>query len=384
MYKIGLIVNPIAGIGGAVGLKGSDGSDIVVEALSRGAVPQAGARALTCLKILDSVKDQLHFFSCPGAMGADVFAHLDYIYSVLPMEPTGEADAWVAADTEHAVKLMSQQSLDLILFVGGDGTARNIFNGLNEAGIVDQQLVLGIPAGVKIHSGVYGVNPEGAGEVVRELVTGEIVSLVSAEVRDIDEVAFREGRVNTTYFGELKVPAEASYMQQVKNSGREVEALVLQEIATYVIEIMEEDVYYVIGPGSTTKSITDELGLAGTLLGVDVVFNNSLVAKDVTESALFDLIADQPVRLIITAIGGQGHILGRGNQQLSPRVIRCVEEKHIWVVATKNKLKELENRPLLVDSGDPQLDDEFYGFIPVITGYEENVIYQVGLKKVSR
>jgi len=176
------------------------------------------------------------------------------------------------------------------------------------------------------------------------------------------------------------VPAVASCMQQVKNSGQKVESIELLDIATYVIEMMQKDILYIIGPGSTTKSITDELTLEGTLLGVDVVLNEELIAKDVVESELFNLIKGRVVRLIVTAIGGQGHIFGRGNQQLSPRVLKSIEGKNIWVVATKSKLHGLEKRPLIVDSGDPMLDKEFSGFIPVITGYEEKVIYQVGLE----
>jgi len=192
VYKIGLIINPMAGIGGAVGLKGSDGDDIVAEAKKRGAVPQAGHRTFHCLQTLKSVKEQLHFICCPDAMGEEVLSKLGYSFSVLPMTPccskftskfTSKAGSkvgshsegvsekeWSAVDTEAAVKLMVEQEVDLILFAGGDGTARNIFNALDELGDTHEQLVLGIPAGVKIHSGVYGVTPEAAGEIVRELV----------------------------------------------------------------------------------------------------------------------------------------------------------------------------------------------------------------------
>ncbi|MBV1882671.1 MAG: ATP-NAD kinase family protein [Pseudomonadales bacterium] len=393
MYRIGLIINPIAGVGGSVGLKGSDGDAIVAEAKKRGAVPQSGVRALRCLQMLESEKNQLHFIVCPRAMGEEVLANLDYGYSVLPMSPvqsTGSSgplvennNEWSALDTEKAVILMLEEKVDLIVFVGGDGTARNVFNALSEKGEVQNQLVLGVPAGVKIHSGVYSVTPDAAAEIIGKLVRGEIVSLVEAEVRDIDEEAFRQGQVKARFYGELSVPAESVCMQQVKNSGqqgssREQDELALQDIAAYIIELMHKETLYVIGPGSTTKSITDSLGLDGTLLGVDVILNEVLIAKDVMESELYELIQGRSTALIITAIGGQGHILGRGNQQLSPRVLRIIEKKHIWVAATPSKLQALDQRPFLVDSGDPDLDDCLSGFIPVIVGYEDKVIYRVG------
>lgn len=376
-FKIGLIINPLAGIGGAVGLKGSDGEKIVQQAFARGAVPKAEQRTLQTLTELIGFKEQIQWFSYPGAMGERVLGQAGFEPTIIG---TLDSTQTCAADTMQAAKLITAQGVDLLLFVGGDGTARDICNGLQELDIP----VLGIPAGVKIHSGVYAVTPKAAAAVVIELLQGKMVTVESREVRDIDEEAFRSGVVKTRYYGELHVPCEAKYIQAVKCGGREVEALVLEEIAAFVSEQMEPDIYYVMGSGSTVAAIMDHLNLDNTLLGVDVVCNEQLVAQDVSEQALLQLLKDQPAKIVVTVIGGQGHLFGRGNQQLSADVIRLVgQEKHlkenIIVVATHEKVNELQGRPLIVDTGDPILDQQLCGLIPIITGYDQQVLYRIAL-----
>jgi predicted polyphosphate/ATP-dependent NAD kinase len=277
-----------------------------------------------------------------------------------------------AADTELAAQTLAEAGADLILFAGGDGTARNLCAALSA-----RCPVLGIPAGVKIHSGVYGITPRAAGEIAAMLIRGELVSLAEAEVRDIDEQAFRAGRVHARYYGDLLVPSEHRYLQHVKNGAREDESLVQADIAADFVESMEADVRYIMGSGSTVAAIMEELGLPNTLLGVDVIENGELVASDCTAAQLLELTADRPARLVITLIGGQGHIIGRGNQQLSPELLRRLGKDAIHVVATKTKLNALEGRPLIVDSGDPALDRALAGLIPVHTGYRDAVLYRV-------
>jgi len=286
-----------------------------------------------------------------------------------------QAGKTTAADTEAAAKALQALGVDLILFVGGDGTARNIFNAVGSS-----QPVLGVPSGVKTHSGVYAVSPEAAGEIVSLLITGELVTIGEQEVRDIDEDAFRQGVVKAKYYGELLVPEEGRFLQQVKNGGREVEELVLADIAAELIENMDGETLYIVGPGSTTRALMEELSLENTLLGVDLICDQQLVANDVTGPELEAAIEshDGPARAIITAIGGQGHIIGRGNQQLTPKVLRHLGKDNIDVIATKSKILELEGRPLLVDSHDPELDRELGGFIRVITGYRDYIMYPVG------
>jgi len=373
VFRLGLIVNPLAGIGGSVALKGSDGKEIVAEARLRGAELRAPQRAHRALAVVSEglSADSLSITTYPGPMGEDMARQSGFVPEVI-----GDIDPQVttSADTEMAAKEMAAMGLDLIVFVGGDGTARNICDAIPEG-----QPVLGIPAGVKMHSGVYAITPEMAGELICQLARGELVDIRSQEVRDIDEVAFREGRVQARYYGDLLVPEEGQFMQQVKSGGREVESLVLEDIAATLIENMEDDCLYIIGPGSTTRGLMDALGLENTLLGVDLVKNQQLLALDVTAAEIEQAITAVAgkARIVITPIGGQGHLLGRGNQQLSPSVIRQVGKENIIVVATKTKITELNGRPLLVDSNDPALDRELSGYIPVITGYRDQILYPI-------
>lgn len=367
LFRLGLIVNPLAGVGGSVALKGSDGADTAAQALALGAEPKAQQRTLTALEVFKALP--MEVVTYPDEMGERVAREAGFNPTVLGQITTG---ATTAEDTEKAAVALFEAGVDLILFAGGDGTARNICHALPE-----QFPVLGIPAGVKIHSGVYAVTPKAAGEVVAMLVRGELVTLMNQEVRDIDEAQFREGRVRAKYYGELQVPQEHRYMQHVKEGGKEVEELVVADIAADIVERLEPGVRYVMGSGTTVKAVMDELGLENTLLGVDVIEDGALVQQDCTAADLLQLTAGVDAKVVITLIGGQGHILGRGNQQLSPALIRQVGKENLIVIATKSKLKALEGRPLIVDSGDPELDRELAGLIPVTTGYHDSVLYRV-------
>ncbi|MEH6577054.1 MAG: ATP-NAD kinase family protein [Amphritea sp.] len=367
MFRLGLIVNPLAGIGGSVALKGSDGEETARKALELGAEPKANMRTLQALEVLQGL--DLKLITYPAEMGETAAREAGFEPVVIGAIESGHT---TADDTEHAARQMLKQGVDLILFAGGDGTARNICHAIG-----DTTPVLGIPAGVKIHSGVYAVTPGAAGEIVSMLVRGELVSLGDQEVRDIDEVAFREGKVKAKYYGELMVPAEARFLQHVKNGGREVEELVLDDIAADFTENMEDDVLYIMGSGSTVQALMDSMNLENTLLGVDLIENGELIGQDLTAKQLEALTAGRETRLVITVIGGQGHIIGRGNQQISPALLRRLGRENIIVVATKTKIKELEGRPLIVDSGEPELNHLLAGLIKVITGYHDSILYRV-------
>lgn len=371
MFRLGIVINPFAGIGGAVGLKGSDGEEIVKQALARGAQQKAGQRASEALSQLQPYADAVDIYCYSGAMGEDVVLAAGLTANVI-----GEsAQPSSATDTMNAARALQQLGMDLIVFAGGDGTARNMFQALG-----DQVPVLGIPAGVKMHSGVYAVSPQAAGELLVRLVCGGLVDIGLAEVRDIDEDAFRQGRVSTRFYGELLVPREGQFLQQVKSSGREVEELVVHDIGADIVEAMEDDRLYLIGPGSTPSGVMGELGLDNTLLGVDAIFNQQSVGKDLNEQQLLDLLEKYPqASIVVTAIGGQGHVFGRGNQQFSADVIRRVGSDNIVIVATKTKITALQGRPLLVDTGDAQLDAELAGYRRIITGYHDAVMYPLGL-----
>lgn len=367
MFRLGLIVNPLAGVGGSVALKGSDGAETAQKALSMGAEPKANLRTQQALAVLAGLDIEL--LTYPGEMGEVSARSAGFEPRVIGQIHVGHTSA---ADTERAAQAMAAEGVDLILFAGGDGTARNICHAIG-----DSTPVLGIPAGVKIHSGVYAVTPTAAGEVVAMLVRGELVTLADQEVRDIDEEAFRAGRVRAKYYGDLLVPEEGRFLQHVKHGGREVEALVLDDIAADFAENMQDDVRYIMGSGSTVQALMDNLGLENTLLGIDLIENGELIGQDLTAQQLLEMTDGFDTRLVITVIGGQGHIIGRGNQQLSPELLRRLERKNIIVVATKRKIKALEGRPLIVDSGDTELNHQLAGLIRIVTGYHDAILYRI-------
>ncbi|MBG9992175.1 ATP-NAD kinase family protein [Pseudoalteromonas sp. NZS37] len=368
-FKLGLIVNPVAGLGGTVALKGSDGAHTAAKAIELGAEPKANSRTKAALEVLLPYKERLTIYTVNGDMGEQTAKALGFnVEVVYNSEVITTPD-----DTEQAAKVLKDSGVDLVLFAGGDGTARNICHAIE-----DTVPVLGIPAGCKIHSGVYAITPKAAGRVVEMLVKGELVTLADADVMDIDEDAFRQGTVKAKRYGEMQTPSEVRYMQAVKNGGKETDELVLADIAAHVVSQMDEDTFYIMGSGSTVEAIMEEMGLENTLLGVDLIKDQTLVAQDLTAKQLLELTHEQSTKLVITLIGGQGHIFGRGNQQLSPALIRAIGKENIIVVATKTKLQALNNRPLICDTGDGELDDELTGYIKVTTGFNDHIMYAVG------
>lgn len=368
MFRLGLIINPYAGLGGAVGLKGSDG--VAEQALALGAVPMAQQRAEQALRELMPWQEQIVIRTVGGAMGEEIARTLGFNTEVICQAAQQPS---TAEDSENAAQQLAAAGIDLLLFAGGDGTARNICSAVG-----DKVTVLGIPAGCKIHSGVYAITPAAAGKVVAQMVRGELISVQEALVMDIDEVAFRQGTVRAKRYGEMQIPTALRYVQSVKSSGKESEALVLDDLAAYFVSQMEADVRYVMGSGTTVAAVMHELGLPNTLLGVDVVENGEVIAADVTAARLLELVQQHPAQLVITLIGGQGHIFGRGNQQLSPAVIRAVGRNNIHLLATKSKIQALDGRPLISDSGDPALDRELSGMLRILCGYNDYVMYRLG------
>ncbi|MBZ2187524.1 ATP-NAD kinase family protein [Alcanivorax sp. JB21] len=366
---IGLLVNPCAGLGGAVALKGSDGEQIMREALARGAVPQAGPRTQRALALLAEAGVPVLLRVWGGDMGAD-WAQA----AGLPVEVIGQPGAGLtsAEDTRTAAAALVAAGIDVLLFAGGDGTARDVLDSVGAA-----VPALGIPAGCKMHSAVYAVNPEAAGRLLVALARGELVNVMEGEVRDIDEVAFRNGQVRARYYGSLSVPADARLLQQVKCGAPEQEDLQVGEACAWLAERMAPGVTYLMGSGSTVAALMEQLGLPNTLLGVDLVRDGALLAADVTADQILEFMGDAPARAVLTVIGGQGHLFGRGNQQLSPAVIRRLGRDGLHILATRIKLASLDGRPLLVDTGDAALDRDLCGLLPVIAGYEDEVLYRV-------
>ena len=369
--KLGVIVNPVAGMGGRVGLKGSDGVEILRRARELGARSESPQRTVHALHLLLKLQNQIKIFTYPGEMGEDACRQAGFSPTVIGSIDGGQT---TPEDTVRAARDMAAQGVDLMLFAGGDGTARDIYRAVGEA-----VPALGIPAGVKIHSAVYAVTPRGAGEVALMFLEGRLMTIREAEVMDIDEDAFRAGAVKAKLYGYLRVPEENRFVQSVKAGSVLSEKEALQGIASDVVGLMtDSDRYFIIGPGTTTRSIMEALGLKNTLLGVDVVHREEVLASDVSENQLLELLQGKKSKIILTIIGGQGHLFGRGNQQLSPRIIREVGRENIVVVATKEKLTALTGKPLLVDTGDEALNEALSGYIRVTTGYADYVMYPVG------
>jgi len=369
--KLGFIVNPIAGMGGRVGLKGSDSAEILKKAKELGAEPESPTRAAETLKRISHIKDNIELITCPYEMGEDEAKECEFSPTVIGSIRRGTT---TSEDTKNAAKEILDLQVDLLLFAGGDGTARDIYDAIS-----NKIPVLGIPTGVKIHSAVYATSPQHAGDLVAMYLGGKSsgIRLCEAEVMDIDEQAFRENRLSAQLYGYLKVPYERSLVQSAKAGSVAAEEAAIEAIACDVINSMRDDSLYIIGTGTTTKGIMEKLGLKNTLLGVDAVYKKELVGSDLNEAQLLKLIEGKKTKIIVTIIGGQGYIFGRGNQQISHKVIKSVGKENIMVVATMNKILSLEGNPLLVDTGDDEVNKMLTGYIKVITGLSERIMLKV-------
>lgn len=368
---IGLLVNPLAGLGGSLGLKGSDGDALRERALGAGAEGRRRALERVARAIAVLPPDRVRISTWAGEMGELALANFKGEVQVLGAAPD---ELSAAADTKQAAARMQDAGVDVLVFGGGDGTARDILDAVGTT-----LPVLGIPAGVKMHSGVFTVSPEAAGQLLTALASGRWVGLRLQEVRDIDEEAFRHDVVRSRFYGEMQVPGEGHYLQHTKIGGRESQELVAAEIAAWMATDMDDDSLYLLGPGSTTMALKEELGLPQpTLLGVDVWRAGEQLAADADEESLLALLAQWgAAQLVLTAIGGQGHVFGRGNQQFSPAVIRSVGRDNIRLLVSKGKISALKGRPFLVDTNDAALDAELAGYYRVVTGYDDFVLYRV-------
>ncbi|MEM2525361.1 MAG: ATP-NAD kinase family protein [Candidatus Methanomethylicaceae archaeon] len=366
MRKIALIVNPIAGMGGSVGLKGTDGIEILKRAIELGAKPISPKRTEIFLSNLINFKDKIEFIVGAGLMGENEVKKFGFSYKVIGEEK----ELTNAHDTILTAITAKEMGAELLVFCGGDGTARDI---LNAIGL--EIPVLGIPSGVKMHSAVFAINPISAANITFKFLFNGL-PLKEVEVMDVDEEAFRLGRLSAKLYGYLLTPYEPILIQNSKIPNIESDLRNLAAIAIYIIENMKSDILYIIGPGTTTRAIADLLNEKKTLLGVDVFLNRKIIAKDVNEEQLLNIINGRKAHIIVSPIGGQGFIFGRGNQQISSKVIRKVGIENITVIATRNKLNNLKF--LRIDTGDLELDREFYkNGVRVVFDYKMEKIMEI-------
>ena len=402
-----------------MGLRGSDGPEIVAKARALGAVPESNAKTVQALQALAHNTDQAELYTCPGEMGETACQKAGLPCQLVTGKRVGTQEKVAAAkttettfvtatatttsatktaasaanaavsettttdaavlnttpaDTTAAARALCQAGVELLLFAGGDGTARNILDAVGE-----KVTVLGIPAGCKIHSGVYALNPRDAGELAAKVASGRVAAVKEAEVMDIDEELFRKNIVQARLYGYLRIPDDAQLTQCSKSAGNAGEAEEVDAIAEYVAESMEPDVLYIVGTGSTTAAVLQELHLPFTLLGVDLVYNKQLVAADCTEQQILAALTKYSrVKLLVTVIGGQGYVFGRGNQQLSAAVLKKVGKENIIIIAAKSKVMALPNRRLYVDTGDAEVNKLLSGYVRIIVGYKYELVLPIG------
>ena len=354
--RIGLIVNPVAGMGGSVGLKGTDGK-IYRQALQLGAKPVTPEKTREFLSHIRH-RESIEFYVAPGRMGEDYVKDFRMPFVVVGTIGAESSDQ----DTRRIAVDILSRGADLLVIVGGDGTARDVYDAIGL-----EIPVVAVPAGVKVFSAVFAFSTRAAAEMVDAFVEG--AGLAEEEVLDIDEDAFRDNRLDSKLYGYLSVPDTKTLLQGGKEASTGADAAQSKkEIAKYIVESMEPATLYLLGPGTTIKAIADEIGVAKTLLGVDAIVAGELVGKDLNEQAILQLFKQYEKRkIIVTPIGGNGFIFGRGNKQFTSQVIRQVGRENLIVVSTHNKLGKLEC--LRVDTGDYELDKQLSGYMDITVDY---------------
>ena len=378
MTRIGILVNPDAGLGGRLGYKGTDGR--AAEARAAGAVDRSGPRMTDALsrfsELLSHLREAPHLMSCSGRMGSDwIPAGISFEEMVrAPAESTAE-------DTRRAVSELLDANIDLLFYAGGDGTTRDIVAALEQAERTELPLV-GVPTGVKMHSGCFAATPRAAAEVLAAWLAGDLM-LASTEVMDLDEEAYREGEWKVRMYAEVQTPSSPRWMQGAKmRVAAAEEEEVLEGLAAHVGELAQENPGMLIiwGSGGTLRAMSENLGMQTTLLGIDASRDGVLVGRDLAEDGLLKLLAESEsdsVLLLLSPMGGQGFLIGRGNLQLSPEVLSAVGVDNILGVATPGKLAILSE--LRIDSGDADLDADIRErrYLRVLQGYRTTRLIKV-------
>ena len=371
IFKLGLVINPIAGMGGKTGLKGSDGSNTLKKALSLGAKKESAKRAEQALLPLKFIINKFSLITCSAEMGEvsckKIGLKTDYIIDINKQITT-------RADTINAVKIMAKKKVSLILFSGGDGTACDIFYALQ-----DKIPILGIPAGVKMHSSVFGMSPNAVGSLVSRIISNHsnIFPTSSAEIMDLDEDMRRYDQIVTKLIGFATIPSDKFLVQNPKSYVPLNDEDSINGISEYLEDNLNNKATYIVGPGRTTHNFLNRIGVSGTLLGVDVLKGRKLIGRDVNSRELDILTRDGLLYIISGIIGGQGFLFGRGNQQITAEIIRRVKRENIIVIASTKKIYELPRQCILIDTGNQNLDNELAGYLKVQTDKNLTFIMKV-------
>jgi len=370
--KIGFVVNPIAGMGGRVGLKGTDG--VLDKAKKLGAKPVAPEKAVKTVKeFLSKNKDKVLWITCSEDMGENELKKAGAENIEIVYNP--KKDVTASEDTQNACKVFLKENVDIILFCGGDGTARDVFSKVE-----NKIPILGIPSGVKMHSAVFGINTSASAKMLHEFIKKHL-KIGDAEIMDLDEERYRKGEWNIKLFGVAKGIVEPTYIQVGKTTFESVsDNEVKDEIAEHIEDEIKDnsDFLYLFGSGGTIDYIAEKLGFENTLLGIDAVYNGKVVGSDLNEEKILKLLEKyKKAKVILSPIGAQGFILGRGNLQLSPKVIKKIGLDNIIVVSTPSKLKSTPK--IRVDNGDKKLDEMFeeHEFMMIVIGYRLSRVVRI-------
>lgn len=370
--SVAFLVNPIAGMGGRVGLKGTDG--VIDKAISLGAHPISMERSIQALSTFSDLHSgDITWITCAGDMGETVLKKIGFTnYSIIYNQDGAKSSA---EDTKQACKRFLEKAPDIILFCGGDGTARDIVE------IIDKKIpILGIPSGVKMHSAVFGITPEASAKMLHAFANNQLRK-GDAEIMDLDETLYRKGEWKVRMYATAVSLVEPNYIQVGKAVFSELsETDVKDEISEHIEDEMNQhpDTLFLFGAGGTIEYIAKKLGLADTVLGIDAVIKGKTIATDINEQKILDLLdKHKKAKIIVSPIGAQGFIFGRGNLQFSPKVIRRVGFDNIIVVSTPAKV--LATPLLRVDTGDRDLDRLFadYEMIMVVIGYRLHRVIRI-------
>ena len=377
MTLVGIIVNPDAGLGGKLGFKGSDGR--AEQARREGAVDRSGPRmAETFQRYIEIANEDVEFVTCEGRMGSNWLSNYGGKISIID-----GAEPSTFRDTKSAVEKMTDMGIDLLLYSGGDGTTRDIISALKD--IQKEEIpLIGVPSGVKMHSGCFAASPQAAAEVLHSWICGDLL-VSSTEVMDLDEEAYLKGQWKVKLYAEAMTPSAPRWMQGAKQRVQAAdESEIIEGIAEHIGEMMEEDPNLMIiwGSGGTLRRMAKHLGIDKTVLGIDIIMGGGILSEDVNERELLDNLSSHDGKSIIllSPMGGQGFLIGRGNLQISPEVILQVGIDGILGIATPAKL--LTINALRIDSGDNQLDDDFRAkkYLKVLQGYRTTRLLKIAIE----
>lgn len=373
--EIGLIVNPFAGIGGEVGLGGSDGVEIRAEAARRGGLPRAPGRATRFVNELRRLVPGIRILTGPGGLGSDIAAA-----DAKPVGAQGNAASvaivgarhrkrvTTAADTTALAAKLVARDVPVIVFVGGDGTARDV-----SCGVTQEQLCLGVPAGVKMHSGVFAVTPEDAAQQVADVLAGRGETDIQ-DVVDLDEAGRRAGYLSTSVYGSMRVPSHTR-MQRGKRSpatGSDIDAAgVAAELRARFAGLP-----LVFGPGTTVTKIAQQFGVSAALLGFDVLDIDGGIHHDASGAVLEQLLLKREFAVVLSPVGGQGFVIGRGNHQLTERLLAALTPDHLAIVSGPVKLGELAGK-LRIDAPTLELNKKFQGHRQVLLGRSDIAVVRM-------